>query len=106
MIKKLENGTTVIQLGKGTVFTGNVYINDNREASGIYFTNEKDGKKPKEDIVIEITDMSGIASYLVSLFRVLETWDIDDEEKSKAFREELSDFQTTLEKHLSFTNKQ
>lgn len=77
MIKKLENGNTLIALGKGTVYTGNVYVGDSTVSSGIYYTNVKG--KSDGAVIMQITDEKAVASYLMSLLRHLETW-VDDED--------------------------
>lgn len=38
MIQKIKNGNTLITLGKGTVFLGNVFVPDDDKPFGIYFT--------------------------------------------------------------------
>lgn len=92
MIKKLENGSTLITLGEGTVYTGNVYVGDSNVASGIYFTNTKG--KSDDAVIMQITTEKAVASYLMSLLRLLETW-VDDKESDlfkviDGFKEQLN----------------
>ena len=70
MIKKLENGNTLITLGEGTIFTGNVHSENEDKPFGIYFSNEKG--KSEDAVIIHISGESGVASYLMALIRFLE----------------------------------
>lgn len=79
MIRKLDSGETVITLGEGTVFTGNVHANENEKPFGIYFTNEKG--KSKDAVIIQITNEKAVASYVMALLRLIEEWEDDKDSK-------------------------
>ena len=75
MIKKMDNGALLVTLGEGTVFTGNVYVDDTKVSSGICFTNNKNQNQIGEgDLILQIRDEKAVASYLMALTRVVETW--------------------------------
>lgn len=76
MIKKLDNGNTIITLGEGTVFSGNVSTENGQGPFGIYFSNQPE--KTDEAVIIHLSGKSGIASYLMGLVRYLEAHSTDD----------------------------
>jgi len=98
MIKKLDNGNTVITLGEGTVFVGNVHVNDDKIASGIYFSNNREGMTD-DGIIIEMSNKKAVASYLMALVRFLETWEDD---KESQFNKNIEGLKKDLEKYLVF----
>lgn len=102
MIKKFENGTTVIVLGEGTVFSGNIHVENSKLASGICFTNNQQttGNPNEDSIIIQITNEKAVASYIMALLRVLETWEDDKESK---FQKIVNDFKKDLEPLLDFS---
>lgn len=82
MIRKLENGTTLITLGQGTVFAGLARLKENDDPIGICFTNQKtEGDPANDSVVIQIETINAVASYIMALIRLLETW--DDGQSSK-----------------------
>lgn len=91
MIQKLDNGATIITLGKGTVFTGNVYVDDSEVSSGIVFTDKKGAVNTDNSVIIQITDETSVASYIMALIRVVETWSDDSRFKSiiESFKDDL-----------------
>lgn len=70
MIRKLKNGNTLITLGEGTVYTGNVSEKDSDKPFGIYFTNKKG--KSTDAVIIHLPSEKAIASYVMALVRFLE----------------------------------
>jgi len=92
LIRILENGNTLITLGEGTVFTGNVYVGKDDIASGIYYSNKKG--KSDDAVILQITNEKAVASYIMSLVRLLETWDID---KESHFSKTIEGFKRDLE---------
>lgn len=95
MIQKLENGNTLITLGEGTVFTGNVHVNGDDKPFGIYFTNEKG--KSADAVIIQITSDKAVASYIMALLRLLEAWEDD---KESQFTKIVESFKRVLEPML------
>lgn len=95
MIQKLDNGNILITLGKGTVFTGNVYAPDEDKPFGIYFTNEKG--KSEDVVIINISSQSGVASYIMALIRFLEA-QVDSEETE--FKKAVGQLKSHLESLL------
>ncbi len=95
MITKLENGNTLITLGEGTVFTGNVYANDEEKPFGIYFSSEKG--KSDDAVIIQMTSTSAVASYAITLIRFIEAWEDD---KESGLMQSLMDLKHDLEPHL------
>ena len=72
MIEKLKNGNTLITLGEGTVFTGNVSRSDDEKPFGIYFS---DRKATSEDaIIVALPSKTAIASYMMTLVRFLDAY--------------------------------
>ena len=72
MIEKLKNGNTLITMGEGTVFTGNIHLDKEDKPFGIAFTNEKELSKDSEAVIIQIHNTAGVASYLMAMVRFLE----------------------------------
>lgn len=70
LIQKLDKGNILITLGQGTVVIGNVYAPDEDTPFGIYFTNERG--KSEDTVIINISNQSGVASYIMALIRFLE----------------------------------
>lgn len=95
MIRKLENGNTLITLGKGTVFTGNVYVENSDKPFGIYFTNEQG--KTDNAVILHLSGKSGVASYVMALVKFLEPY-VD--KNKKEIYEMLHQLEQTLEPHL------
>lgn len=79
MLKELENGVRIIELGQGTTFISQAIVNDDNDegiSSGIVFSNSPTGMD-NNSVIIEITDMKGVMSYVRSICGLLETWNID-----------------------------
>lgn len=95
MIQKLDNGATLITLGEGTVFTGLAKAVGHDIPIGICFTNQKgEGLNPDGSVVIQITNDKAVASYIMALLRLMETW---DEDKGSQFSKIIEDFKSDLE---------
>lgn len=101
MIQKLDNGNTLITLGEGTVFTGNVYAPDEDKPFGIYFTNERG--KSEDAVIINVSSKSGVASYIMALIRFLEE---HADSEAKEFKKATEDLKTHLEPLLPKENRQ
>lgn len=98
MIRKLENGNTLITLGEGTVFTGNAFANDDKKPFGIFFTNKLTFTK-EEAVIIQLSSDKAVASYLMSLVRYLEAHtDADMKEFSVAVQKLKEDLEPFLPK--------
>ena len=79
MIRQLENGVRVVELGKGTTFVSQVLISDNNLSSGIAFTNKNDdGTIGEESVIIEITNEEGVNSYINAIFDLIQSWENSD----------------------------
>lgn len=92
MIRKLENGTTVVTLGNGTLFTGVATNADGGAPVGIVFSNQQGSNlDPKETIVFEITSMAAVASYTFAITTLMEAWGKDTPEILDEVQE-LKDF--------------
>lgn len=72
MIEKLKNGNTLITLGEGTVFTGNISESEGDKPFGIYFS-DKDSKS-ENAVIIALPSNKAIASYMMTLVRFLEAY--------------------------------
>lgn len=94
MIKKLENGSTHITLGKGTCFHGIVsYEQDGKKyPAGICFKNQREGRD-ETDVIIEIANHHGVASYMMAMVSYLEL-------SSVARGEEVNEVIQTLKQDL------
>jgi hypothetical protein len=82
MIKTLENSQIkIIELGKGTTYISQALVDNNNESSGIVFSNHNDGKIHGDEIIVEITDFKGVASYIRGILDLLKTWNIKGTEE-------------------------
>jgi hypothetical protein len=72
MIEKLKNGNTLITLGEGTVFTGNVSADKSEKPFGIYFSDKE--SKSENAVIIALPSNKAIASYMMTLVRFLEAF--------------------------------
>jgi hypothetical protein len=79
MIDKLLNGNTLITLGEGTVFTGNVSAVEEEKPFGIYFS-DKEGKS-ENAVIVALPNNKAIASYLMTLVRFLDAYVDEDTNK-------------------------
>lgn len=79
MVRTLENGTKVIELGQGTTYISQVLVNGDDLSSGICFSNKvnPEGKPSAEDVIIEITNFQGAVSYVKAVVDLLKTWKIE-----------------------------
>jgi hypothetical protein len=79
LIKQWENGVRVIELGKGTTFIGQVFVDGGEASSGLYFTNEKNfnGRYKGEEVIIEMTNFKGVLSYMRGAINLLQTWEVE-----------------------------
>lgn len=103
MIKKLSNGNTLITLGEGTVFTGNVHAHGDDKPFGIYYSNING--KSDDAVIIGLTSNKAIASYVMSLVRFMEAWkDDDDSDLSKTIKSLKADLEPYLPKVKSNSN--
>lgn len=71
-LPKLDNGMTLVELGKGKVLTGVVHNQADEYPVGM-FIKDKDDKENNNGIVITLSDMSSYASYFMGALRVLES---------------------------------
>lgn len=92
MIEKLRNGNTLITLGEGTVFTGNVKAGENDKPFGVYFSNVE--SKSEDAVIISLTSNEAIASYMMTLVRFLEAY---ADENSMQLKESLENLRKDLE---------
>lgn len=83
MIRYLENGSKVIELGKGTTYISQVLVEGDTMSSGIAFSNKPpvNGVPDREDVIIEITSMGGAISYMKAVVELLKTWEIEELDK-------------------------
>lgn len=96
VISKLDNGSTLIVLGEGTVYTTNVYTGEENIPVGIAFLNDKEAKElTPESIVIQITNKEAVTSYVMSLLRLLETWDKEKASNIAVMMEALAPYMPT-----------
>src|SRR5437764_8051877 len=72
MIEKLKNGNTLITLGEGTVFTGNVSADGDEKPFGIYFSDKE--SKSENAVIIALPSKKAIASYMMTLVRFLDAY--------------------------------
>ena len=74
MIRTLENGIKVIELGLGTTQISQVVHKNEKESLGICFSNTipSDGITG-EEIIIEIHGQKGVNAYLIPLIEFLKT---------------------------------
>lgn len=70
MIEKLKNGNTLVTLGEGTVFIGNVGAGENEKPFGIYIS-DTEGKS-ENAIIIAIPNNKAVASYMMAMVRFME----------------------------------
>jgi hypothetical protein len=90
LIEKLDNGATLITLGEGTVFTGVARADGHDHPVGICFTNEQGHNIiPAGTVVIQIRNEKAIASYIMALVRLIETWEDDESSQLTAILEDL-----------------
>ena len=95
MIKKLDNGSTHITLGKGTCYHGVAYYESEGKTYpyGICFKNQKEGSS-ETDVIIEIANHHGVASYMMAMVSYLEL-------SSVARGEEVSELLKNMKQELS-----
>jgi hypothetical protein len=72
VIEKLKNGNTLITLGEGTVFTGNVSADESEKPFGIYFSDKE--SKSENAVIIALPSNKAIASYMMTLVRFLDAY--------------------------------
>ena len=76
MIEKLKNGNTLITLGEGSVFIGNVSAEESEKPFGIYISDKEN--KSENAIIIALPSNNAIASYQMALVRFLEAYVDED----------------------------
>lgn len=102
MIKKLASGATVLEMGRGTLFTGNITTEENpSEAIAIAFTNDPGRKKLSEfgpnDVIMQIDTMQGAAAILSAVFRLMQTWEeVRGSEHELVFQDMLATLEPLL----------
>lgn len=72
MIEKLNNGNTLITLGEGTVFTGNVSSENDEKPFGIYFSDKE--SKSENAVIIALPSSKAVASYMMTLVRFMDAY--------------------------------
>ena len=98
MVTEFENGVRLIELGQGTTFISQAITtvnNENNVSSGIAFSNSPN-TLTKDGVIIEITDMKGVMSYIRAICGLLETWNID------GTQETLKYLQTFATEYMGF----
>lgn len=104
MIRKLDNGSTVITLGEGTVYSGLVTVEGYDRPFGISFSNQKgENIDPNGTVIFEVQTNEAVASYLMSLVRLLETW---DKNKDSDFSKHVENLKRDLEKFMPMEKTQ
>lgn len=96
MIKQLDKGVRMIELGQGTTFVSQLLASDNDTSSGIAFSNNTDGTIGENGVIIEITNYKGVCSYIKAIVGLLESWNLEGTEES------LKELQKLLAKEISF----
>lgn len=93
MIEKLKNGNTLITLGEGTVFIGNVSENESEKPFGIYISDKEN--KSENAIIIALPTNKAIASYMMAVVRFLEAH--ADENSDQTFIDGIKGLKELLE---------
>jgi hypothetical protein len=93
MIKKLDDGATLITLGEGTLYSGVVKAKDDKTPFGIGFSNIKGENVPNTEnvVIIQITSKAAVASYLMALVRLLETWESENDSEMSGMLADLAE---------------
>jgi len=81
MIRQLDNGVKVIELGRGTTYISQILVGGDKTSSGICFGNNPNISEEGmngDEVIIEITDIKGAVSYVKSLITLIETWNSED----------------------------
>lgn len=93
MIRKLENGTTIVTLGEGTLFTGVARDSETDTPVGIVFSNQQ-GSNPNldETIVFQITSMAAVASYTMAITFLIDAWSEGESPELTSEIKELQEF--------------
>lgn len=100
MIETLKNGNTMITLGEGTTFTGNVCAGDEQKPFGIYFTDKE--QNPENSVIVALPSNKAIASYMMAMVRFLDAH--IDETTSPEMVKSLVDLKADLEPMLEGLN--
>ena len=98
MITEFESGVRLVELGRGTTFISQAIVtedNENNISSGIAFSNSPTGIDDNS-VIIEITDMKGVMSYVRAICGLLETWNIE------GTQETLKYLQTFATEYMGF----
>lgn len=98
MIEKLSNGNTLITLGEGTVFTGNVSDSDEEKPFGIYFS-DREGKSDNA-VIIALPHNKAVASYMMTLVRFMDAYadEKEDADIAKAIKTLKSELEPLMPK--------
>ncbi|PAF19728.1 hypothetical protein [Terribacillus saccharophilus] len=77
MIEKLKNGNTLITLGEGTTYIGNVGATDDEKPFGIYFSDKPE--QSDKAVIINLPNQKAIASYIMAITQYIEAHTEDDD---------------------------
>lgn len=100
MIKKMNSGGLIAELGNGTLFTG--VVSSEGIPVGVCFTNNEDKALDENSIVLQITSDKAVVSYIDLMMRYLselmKTLDNDSDEVIHII-EQIEEFRDSV-KHL------
>ena len=98
-VYKLEDGTTVIELGFGTTAVGMVYPETGKAAVGIAFSQMGENLQSVGDkTIIHVCNTSGVISFMKAIIDLVATWEItgDDPHKISEVKKQMDDLHKTL----------
>ena len=82
MITKMEDSDIqIVELGRGTTYISQVMVKGNTFSTGIAFSNHNDGEIHGDEIILEITNTEGIASYIRGILDLIRTLNIEGAEE-------------------------
>lgn len=83
MIRDLENGVRLVELGLGTTQISQVLVDGNTMSSGICFGNKVpiNGQLQGDEVIVSVANFQGAVSYIKAVVELLKTWEIEGLEK-------------------------
>ena len=106
MIRTLDNGIKIIELGLGTTNISQVVPKGETVSSGICFSNNNNNNNPSieglsgEEIIIEINGYKGILAYLMPIVELIESYACEDDNIKNVLKELQESIKSELDDEI------
>lgn len=96
MISRLDNGSVLAVLGEGTLYTS--VVTSEGKPVGVSFTSKSNGTFGENDIILQLTTIQAVTSYVDTIFRFISL--VAEDNGEGAVVDELEKVRKSIQKYM------